>query len=303
MQIRSFITTQPVKQLPEYLKEFVLDSEGWHLPGSSETFCLDEIDEETDYHKVFYKDRWIKEDLSQRKIKNGAKPLEQHLVVSFSPKYKNYQRKIRKGQIDRAQKLIDSGNYKQRPKNQNDPHRFIVREKATKAGKICSEELVYLDTDAILEEERYDGFYAVCTNLSDMSVDEIVKINKKRWEIEECFRIMKTDFKARPVYLQTEDHIRHKYAKNNPCSQEEKVIIYSYILNHKKVRRKLDLKAIYGFILSKMGFYPPLKITIQFSPHFFQYFKILFIIYDCTLQRKEPCFLNNKNRQSPSIYL
>ena len=211
VQIRSFITTQSVKQLPEYLKEFALDPEGWHLPGSSETFCLDEIDEEADYHKVFYKDRWIKEDLSQRKIKNGAKPLEQHLIVSFSPKYKNYQRKIRKGQIDRAQKLIDSGNYKQRPKNQNDPHRFIVREKATKDGEICSEELVYLDTDAILEEERYDGFYAVCTNLSDMNADEIVKINKKRWEIEECFRIMKTDFKARPVYLQTEDHIKSHF--------------------------------------------------------------------------------------------
>ena len=100
IQIRSFITTQSVKQLPEYLKEFALDPEGWHLPGSSETFCLDEIDEEADYHKVFYKDRWIKEDLSQRKIKNGAKPLEQHLIVSFSPKYQSYQRKIRKGQID-----------------------------------------------------------------------------------------------------------------------------------------------------------------------------------------------------------
>ena len=209
--IRSFITTQSVKQLPEYLKEFALDPEGWHLPGSSETFCLDEMDEETDYHKVFYKDRWIKEDLSQKEIKNGAKPLEQHLIVSFSPKYKNYQRKIRKGQIDRAQKLIDSGNYKQRPKSQNDPHRFIVREKATTDGEIYSEELVYLDTDAILEEERYDGFYAVCTNRNDMSVDEIVKINKKRWEIEECFRIMKTDFKARPVYLQTEDHIRSHF--------------------------------------------------------------------------------------------
>ena len=68
--------------------------------------------------------------------------------------------------------------------------------------------MVFLNTDAIQEEERYDGFYAVCTNLDDMGVDEIVRINKKRWEIEECFRIMKTDFKARPVYLQTEDHIR-----------------------------------------------------------------------------------------------
>ena len=140
----------------------------------------------------------------RKKIKSGAKPLEQHLIVSFSLKYKNYQRKIRNGQIERAQKLIDSGNYKQRPKNQNDPHRFIVREKVTKDGEICSEEVVCLNTDAIMEEERYDGFYAVCTNLNDMSVEEVVKINRKRWEIEECFRIMKTEFKARPVYLQTE---------------------------------------------------------------------------------------------------
>ena len=206
--IRSFITTQSVKQLPEYLKEFALDPEGWHLPGTSETFRLNEIDEEKDFHKVFYKDRWIKEDLSQKKIKSGAKPLEQHLIVSFSPKYKSYQRKIRNGQIERAQKLRDTGNYKQRPKNQNDPHRFIVREKVTKDGEICSEEVVCLNTDAIMEEERYDGFYAVCTNRNNMRVEEVVKINGKRWEIEECFRIMKTEFKARPVYLQTEAHIR-----------------------------------------------------------------------------------------------
>ena len=208
VQIRSFITTQSVKQLPEYLKDFSMDPEGWHLPGSSEVYSLNELDFEKDYNKVFYKDRWIKEDLSNRKIRKGAKPLEQHLIVSFSLKYRNYQQKIRNGQIERAQKLIDSGNYKQRPKNQNDPHRFIVREKVTADGEICSEEIVSLNTDAIREEERYDGFYAVCTNLDDASVEEIIRINKKRWEIEECFRIMKTNFRARPVYLQTESHIR-----------------------------------------------------------------------------------------------
>ena len=211
VQIRSFITTQSVKQLPEYLRDFALDPDGWHLTGSDTPFNLNEIDEGRDYNKIFYKDRWIKEDLSQRKIKNGAKPLEQHLVISFSPKYKNYQRKIRNGQVDRAQQLIDSGSYKQRPKNQNDPHRFISRDKATKDGEICSEEIVSLNTDAIQEEERYDGFYAVCTNLDNMGIDEIIRINKKRWEIEECFRIMKTDFRALPVYLQTEDHIREHF--------------------------------------------------------------------------------------------
>lgn len=211
IQTRGFITTQSVKQLPGYLKDFALDPDGWRLPGSDQIFHLNDIDEEKDYDKIFYKDRWIKEDLSQRKIKNGARPLEQHLIVSFSPKYKNYQRKIRKGQIERAQRLIDRGNYKQRPKNQNDPHRFIYREKVTKDGELCSEEIVCLNTDVIHEEERYDGFYAVCTNLKDMGVDEIIRINKKRWKIEECFRIMKTDFKARPVYLRTEDHIRSHF--------------------------------------------------------------------------------------------
>lgn len=208
VQVRSFITTQSTKQLPEYLKEFALDPDGWHLTGSDKIFNINEIDEIKDYNKIFYKDRWIKEDLSQRKIKSGTKPLEQHLIVSFSPKYKNYQRKIRNGQIERAQQLIDNGKYKQRPKNQNDPHRFISRQKATADGEICEKEIVYLNTEAIQEEERYDGFYSVCTNLNDMGVDEIVRINKKRWEIEECFRIMKTDFKARPVYLQTKDHIK-----------------------------------------------------------------------------------------------
>lgn len=208
VQIRSFITTQSVKQLPEYLKDFALDPEGWHLAGSSETFNLNELDFERDYNKIFYKDRWIKEDLSRRKTKEGAKPLEQHLIISFSLKYRNYQQKIRNGQVERAQKLIDSGNYKQRPKNQNDPHRFISREKVTVDGEICSEEIVYLNTAAIQEEARYDGFYAVCTNLEDVSVEEVIRINKKRWEIEECFRIMKTNFRARPVYLQTESHIR-----------------------------------------------------------------------------------------------
>ena len=208
VQLRSFITTQSIKQLPDYLKEFALDPTGWHISGSNLEFNLDEIDEEKDFNQIFYKDRWIKEDLSQRKMKAGATPLEQHLIVSFSPKYKNYQRKIRNGQIQRAQQLIDSGKYKQRPKNQNDPHRFISKNSATEDGEVCSREIACLNTDAIQEEELYDGFYAVCTNLDHVNVDEIVRINKKRWEIEECFRIMKTDFKARPVYLQSEEHIK-----------------------------------------------------------------------------------------------
>ena len=207
-RLRSFITTQSVKQLPEYLKDFALDPEGWHLLKSEKTYNINELDESEYYDAVFYKDRWIKEDLSGRKIRKGAKPLEQHLIVSFSFKYKNYQSKIRQGQVERAQKMIDSGMYRQRPKNQNDPHRFIARDTMTENGEVCSVEVPYLNTALIEEEAKYDGFYAVCTNLEDMDVDEIVRINKKRWEIEECFRIMKTEFKARPVFLQREDRIK-----------------------------------------------------------------------------------------------
>lgn len=207
-RLRSFITTQSVKQLPAFLKEFALDPSGWHLTGSDDTYHLDELDENKYHDAVFYKERWTKEELSGRKIKQGARPLEQRLIVSFSLKYKNYQRKIRQGQIDRAQQLIDSGRYKQRPKNQNDPHRFIARNVMTQDGEACTKEVPYLDTGAIAEEEKYDGFYAVCTNLENTGVDEIVRINKKRWEIEECFRIMKTEFKARPVFLRREDRIK-----------------------------------------------------------------------------------------------
>ena len=206
-EVRSFITTQSVKKLPEYLKEFALDPEGWHLIGDDREYSLNDLDPDEDYNKIFYKDRWIKEDLSGRKIREGAKPLEQHLIVSFSLKYQNYLRKIRQGQISRAQKLIENGQYKKKAKNQNDPKRFIKRDSLTADGELCSQEVVYLNTDAIAEEEKYDGFYAVCTSLSDMSVSEVIHINKKRWEIEECFRIMKQEFRARPVYMQTKEGI------------------------------------------------------------------------------------------------
>ena len=208
-QIRGYITTQSVKQLPDYLKDFALGTDGWKLPGDDQTeYDLSKLDEELDFDRIFYKERWIKEDLSGRKLREGAKPLEQRLIVSFSLKYANYQRKIRQGQIDRANELIRSGRYKQRPKNQNDPHRFIGKHQMTDDGEACTKEDVFLDENLIHEEERYDGFYAVCTNLENKSVSEIVRINKKRWEIEECFRIMKTEFRARPVYLQKEDRIK-----------------------------------------------------------------------------------------------
>ena len=207
-RLRSFITTQSVKQLPAYLKEFTLDPDGWHRIGDDKIYNINELDETEDYQKIFYKERWIKEDLSQRKNQKKDAPLEQHLVVSFSLKYHRYQRSIRGGQIERAQELINHGTYKQRIKNQNDPYRFIGHQVMTNDGEVCSQDVPFLNTNVIQEEEMYDGFYAVCTNLEDMGIDEIIRINKKRWEIEECFRIMKTEFKSRPAYHSKEERIR-----------------------------------------------------------------------------------------------
>ena len=249
-RLRSFITTQSVKQLPAYLKEFALDPDGWHLAGDSKTYNINELDKISDYNKVYYKDRWIKEDLSQRKTKEGATPLEQHLIVSFSLKYQQYQRRIRQGQIERAQEIINSGKYKQRPKNQNDPHRFIGHDVMTEHGEVCSKDVAFLNTDTIYEEEKYDGFYAVCTNLENMGIDEIIKINKKRWEIEECFRIMKTEFKARPVYLRKEERIKAHFIT---CY----IALFIFRILEKKLGGKYTCEEIIstlrGMIMSRPG--------------------------------------------------
>ena len=151
---------------------------------------------------------WIKEDISSNAEAKGKKPLEQRLVVSYSLKYRNYLRSVRNSQVERAKRLIASGNCTRKGRNQEDPRRFIRHSKCTAEGEICEHDVVSLDTEAIANEEKYDGFYAVCTNLQSADISEIIKINRQRWQIEECFRIMKTEFKARPVYLQREDRIK-----------------------------------------------------------------------------------------------
>ena len=114
-------------------------------------------------------------------------------------------RKIRNRQLERAEKLVEnpSSLNKKRP---NDPKRFIRQNHCTSDGEIADKMIPSIDEDVATEEERYDGFYAVCTNLED-DVATIISINQKRWQIEECFRIMKSEFQARPVYLSRKDRI------------------------------------------------------------------------------------------------
>lgn len=191
---RRFVTTQSIKQLKGFLKDFCLADEGWHLSGTNKLFNLSEVDETEYFDKTFYKDRWINE--------NG---IEQHLIVTFSFKYRDYHRKIRNRQIERAAKLAQNP-ASLKKSSQNDPKRFIRQEHCTQDGEAAPKTIISIDEDAIREEERYDGYYAVCTNLED-DVQTIIDINQRRWQIEECFRIMKSEFQARPIYLSRKDRI------------------------------------------------------------------------------------------------
>ena len=119
----------------------------------------------------------------------------------------DYQSKIRNAQIDRAKKRIQSSDKNRKGKRPNDPTRFIQKTAITDDGEIAQKNIYQLDESKILEESMYDGFYAVITNLEG-DVREIIHINKQRWEIEENFRIMKSEFEARPVFVRREDRIK-----------------------------------------------------------------------------------------------
>jgi len=194
IQGRSFVTTQSVKKLKGFLKDFCLSDDGWLLPGSNKKYKLSELDETENYDKIFYKERWINEN-----------NLEQRLIVTYSIKYKRYQESIREKQVERAKKYILKPSEISKRKA-NDPKRFIKQGYCTSEGEIADIAIITLDAEQIKSESMYDGLYAVCTNL-ETPISTIIQINKRRWEIEECFRIMKTEFKARPVYLSKKKRI------------------------------------------------------------------------------------------------
>lgn len=192
---RSYIVTQSIKKLKKHLKDWALDPSGWHLSNNNKLINLNDIDTSSSNKSTYYKERWINEN-----------NLEQKLIVTFSPKYKAYQNSIRATQVLRAKNLINHSSSINK-KKQNDPKRFISTTHCTTDGEIAEKQINTLNNDSIHEEEKYDGFYAVCTTLED-DASEIIKVNQRRWEIEESFRILKSEFKARPVYLSRDDRIK-----------------------------------------------------------------------------------------------
>ena len=195
---RSYVITQSLKKMRAEDRQTALNPKNFHRLGSDQLIDVSTLDESdlNIYETVFYK---------EVPVVNGN--MDETVIVTYSPKYKAYQKKIRGQQIARAVKMLEQPGRKRRGKNQNDPARFIKSTAITEDGEIAGKRLYDLDLDRISEEEQYDGFYAVITNL-DGDVAEILKINRQRWEIEENFRIMKTDFEARPVYVRREDRIK-----------------------------------------------------------------------------------------------
>ena len=199
---RSFITTQSIKKLKNELKEWCLDPTGWELEGSRKKYDISILEDTPENRKrIFYKQRLIEGYDEERDI-----TFDQTLIVTYSLKYGIYQQTIREHQIERALKYLKTPGSADR-RSQTDAKRFIKRTPITDDGEIAEKATYELNEEAIADEAKYDGFYAVCTNLDDDPAD-IARINRDRWEIEESFRIMKSEFEARPVYLQRDDRIR-----------------------------------------------------------------------------------------------
>ena len=191
---RAFIVTQSLKMLKNFLREWALEPDGWRLNGSNRVYNIKEVDEQLHKNSIFYKERWINE--------NG---LEQRLIVSYSIKERDYQKAIRERQVARAEKIVKEG-FRAANRNQNSPKRFVTETDITSDGEVADKKILSLDEEKIEKESMYDGFYAVCTTL-EKDINEIIHINKMRWQIEAAFRTMKSEFKARPVYLRNDDRI------------------------------------------------------------------------------------------------
>ena len=210
---RGFIITQSIKKLKNELQDFALDKTGWRILGNiRDIYDLSNVD--NNFKKIHYNTIFYKE------IECETKSVNQTLIVTFSFKYQEYQHKLKTHQLERAKKLVEETNKKNRnsknkkdieqikiTKNQNDPKRFIKQIKTTDSGEVASNIEYLIDEEIYKEEEKYNGLYGITTNLID-DTETIIKVMKGRWEIEESFRIMKDEFDSGTVHLSREDRIK-----------------------------------------------------------------------------------------------
>lgn len=216
---RAFVITQSIKKLKKEYQEEVFKDDNWRIVGDlSKTYKLSSILNNEELRKKYY------ETVFYKIVQTETKSVKQDLIVTFQIKYKDYLTNVRNGQIERAKKKISSSSNGDKIKlstNPNDYRRFIKEDISTsKKAKNKEEEnslneskekekFIYsysINEDTIKDEEKYDGYYGVTTNLNG-EVKDILKISKNRWEIEENFRILKSDFESGDIYLSREDRI------------------------------------------------------------------------------------------------
>lgn len=199
---RGFVITQSLKKLKEEVKTKVFDKNDWRIPNDlKKIYNLEDIQNDDSLKEKYY------DTLFYKIIQTETKSVKQDLIVTFCFKYFDYSRNIRNSQIERANKSIETKNVTRKGKNQNDYRRFIEIHNSTDNGEVAENTTYSINQELIDEESKYDGYYALTTNLVG-DINEIFKIVKGRWEIEESFRIMKSDFLARPVNLSREDRIK-----------------------------------------------------------------------------------------------
>lgn len=203
---RNYIVTQSILQLPKLMKDWALEKKGWKRLGDREdvTYDISELDLKQEKEHLYYRERWFKEDRST------VKSYEERLIVTFSPKYALYQRQLRAQHIEKALRMIERRSEKSR-QTQQDPRRLITTASYTDDGELASNSVMNLDVELIEKEKAMDGLNCVATRLED-SVGKILHVNGFRYEIEHLFRVTKTEFDARPVYLRREDRIRAHFA-------------------------------------------------------------------------------------------
>lgn len=218
---RAFIVTQSIKELSKPLQEAVFNDCDYKLLSSDMPKTLKEMkefDKKNEinlhlYNDILYKvipaDKLVDLGLTEEyttstgkaKTRKAKGKMKQYIIITFSRKAMEYQRHIRNNQIERAERLIKNNKVEDLKKNQNDPKRFIKKKKN-------GNEEYYIDKETIKKEEIFDGFYAIATNLdAEDEAKKIIEINSQRYKIEDCFRVLKTNFKARPVNHQKDDRI------------------------------------------------------------------------------------------------
>ena len=252
---KAFVITQSIKKLKGIYQDEVFQDDDWRILGDlSRTYKLSDILNDDELSKKHY------ETIFYKIVQTETAHVAQDLIVTFQIKYRDYLRNVRNGQIERAKKKIISTNKGEKIKLSVNPNDFrrLIKEEVSEIKKVKSKKTndvnslneedkktnyyysYSIDQDKVIEEEKYDGYYGITTNLNG-NIEDILKISKNRWEIEESFRILKTDFDSGTVHLSREDRIKSHF-----------LTCFISLLIYRILENKLDYKYTNTQIIEKL---------------------------------------------------